>query len=349
MICAIDFGSCWIRSIFRNPRATERLSLFSEKSEYALISGTEQHRRVLQEQRIPYAECEGVFAIIGSNAEKVAWLRRLPCAPLLPDGMVPVDDPPARQMLSLLTEAILPPMSGSTNICVMSVPGAGDQSDRSKRNDEFLCRLVKMQGYQPFVVHPAEAALLATGNEHGFSGISVVMGAETTAFCIARQGVPLATETIAYGANAVDSEIARQLKIQVFDEEGNAYLDLESIRKWKQQAAPNLMYPTQEREQLLSRLYSGWLDRITRTVISMLGQHTIRQTLQGQRLSILLSGGGSVPEGLISVLTDRLVEHQVSNRILSIRLAQDPTNAVVRGSLIMGELETSSGFRENAA
>ncbi len=349
MICAIDFGSCWIRSVFRNPRAPERLSLFSEKAEYALLADTEQHRKVLQEQLIPYAECDGTLAVIGSSTEKIAWLRRLPCAALLPDGMVPTDDPPARQMLSLLTEAILPPLSGTRNLCAIAVPGVRDQADRSRRNEEFLCRLVRMQGYQPLVINPAEAALLATGNEQGFSGISIVLGAETTSLCLARHGVPLASETLAVGTNWMDSELARQFQIQVFDEEGNAYLDLEAVRTWKQNHAPNLMHSTGERERALSRLYSVVLDRVTRTVVSMLSNPNVRNTLQRQRLSIMLSGGGSLIDGFVPMLTDRFIEHQISDRVLAIRLAKDPLNAVVRGALILGELEANSQFAGEAA
>lgn len=349
MICAIDFGSCWIRSVFRNPRAPERLSLFSEKSEYALIADTEQHRRILQDQMIPYAECDGVLAVIGSNAEKISWLRRLPCASLLPDGMVPNDDPPARQMLSLLTEAILPPLNGPRNLCAISVPGVKDQSDRTRRNEEFLCRLVRMQGYHPFLVNPAEAALLATGNEQGFSGISIVLGAETTSLCLARHGVPLVTEMLGVGTNWIDSELARQFQIQIFDEEGSAYLDIDGVRKWKQQSAPNLMHSTGERERQLTRLYSVVLDRVTRTVISMLSNPNVRNTLQRQRLSIMLSGGGTLVDGFIPMLTDRFIEHQISDRVLAIRLAKDPLNAVVRGALILGELEANSQFAEDAA
>jgi hypothetical protein len=349
MICAIDFGSCWIRSVFRNPRATERLSLFSEKAEYALIAGTEQHRRILQDQMIPYAECDGTLAIIGSNAEKVAWLRRLPCASLLPEGLVPTDDPPARQMLSLLTEAILPPLNNTRNLCAISVPGVRDQTNRSRRNEEFLCRLVRMQGYHPFVIQPAEAALLVTGNDLGFSGISIVLGAETTSFCLARHGVALATETLAVGTNWIDSELARQFQIQIFDEEGNAYLDIESVRQWKLKAGPNLMHSTGERERLLSRLYAVVLDRLTRTVMAMLSNPNVRNTIQRQRLSIILSGGGSLVDGLVPMLTDRFIEHQISDRVLAIRLARDPLNAVVRGALILGELEANTQFAEEAA
>ena len=136
MICAIDFGSVWIRSVFRNPLATERLSMYAEKSEYALISNSEEHRRTLQDQQIPFAECEGSLVVVGNNAAKAQWLSRVPRTPLLVDGVVPTDDAPARQILSVMADAILPPIDHNRNLCVLTIPGVCDGSQKAKRNEE---------------------------------------------------------------------------------------------------------------------------------------------------------------------------------------------------------------------
>jgi hypothetical protein len=349
MICAIDFGSCWIRSVFRNPVAPERLSMFSERSEYSLIAKTEQHVRSLQDQQIPFAECEGSLVVPGNAAEKSQWLSRVPRTPLLVDGIVPADDPPARQMLNVLTEAMLPPLSGLHDLCVLTVPGVRDGSEQARKNEEFLCRLVRMQGYRAVVVNPAEAALLATCSDASFTGISIVMGAETTTICVARYGMALATETIAIGGNWIDAEIARQFKVQVWDEDGNSYLDIESIRQWKQQGTVQLRNPLGDRERLMSRLYSVVLDRVARTVSQMLSATPVRNALQRQRLSVMLSGGATMVEGFASLLTEQFIEHEIADRILSVRCAPDPATAVIRGALIYGELEARASAVEEAA
>ncbi len=349
MICAIDFGSCWIRSVFRNPQAPERLSMYAEKAEYALVANSEQHRRTLQEQQIPFAECEGSLVVVGNNAAKAQWLSRVPCTPLLVDGTVPTDDAPARQILSVLADAILPPLDDSRNLCVLTIPGVCDNSSKSKRSEEFLTRLIQMRGYTSLIVDPAEAALLASCSDAYFTGISVVMGAETTAICIARYGMPLASETIAIGSNWIDSEIARHFRIQVWDESGNAYLDLESVRQWKEQGSVHLRSAIGDRERMMSRLYSVVLDRVTRTVAQMLNSTAVRNALQKQRLAVMLSGGATMVEGFAGLLTERFIDQEIAERILSIRCAQDPCTAVIRGALIYGELESRALAVEEAA
>jgi hypothetical protein len=342
MICAIDFGSCWIRSVFRNPTISDRLTMYAEKAEYAVVADTEQHKQTLLDQQIPFAECEGSLVVAGNAAVNARWLSRVPCAPLFADGIVPSDDPPARQILGLLTEAILPPPRGKQNLCAVTVPGLQDGSARAIRNEEFLCRLVRMRGYKPLIVAPAEAAMLAAGNDASFTGISIVMGAETTNIAVARYGSILACETLEIGSNWIDSEIARQFQVQVWDESGNTYLDLDSIRQWKVKTEIHLGAAIGDRERMMSRLYSVVLDRVSRTVALLLASAPVRNALPRPGLSVILAGGATQADGFINLLTDRFIEHEIADKILSIRLAQDPMTAVVRGGLIFGELEARS-------
>jgi len=349
MICAIDFGSCWIRSIFRNPESPQRLSMYSEKSEYALIQNTGQHRRLLEDQQIPFAECEGALVVSGNSARKAQWLSRVPLTPLLTEGIVPVDDPPARQILSVLTEAMLPKPSGAVNLCVLTIPGLRDGSVTAMKNEEFLCRLVRMHGYRSVVVHPAEAALLATCSETSFTGISIVLGAETTSICVARYGRPLATETITVGSNWIDAELASQFQVQVWDENGDAYLDPETVRQWKHETLFDLQNALGERERVMSRMYVVLLDRVVRTLSQMLSTAPVRNALRRQRLAVMLTGGSANLEGLVGLLTEQFIEQGIAERILSVRCDSDPATAVIRGALIFGELEAKAMIVDNAA
>ena len=349
MICAIDFGSCRIRSVFRNPQTPERLTMFSESSEYTLLANTEQHQLTLEAQAVPYAQCDQALVVFGNKAASTQWLSRVPRTALLADGDVPSDDAPARQILSLLTEKMLPASHGPLNLCVMTGPGLRDGSDQAKTNEAFLHRLVQMQGYQPFVVNSAEAALLATCSDASFTGVSLVMGAETTTICIARLGMSIASETIAIGGNWIDRELAKHFRVQMFDEAGTAYLDIESIRQWKIESRVSLKNSLGDRERMLARLYTVVLDRVSRTVAQMLDSTPVRLALNKQRLSVMLAGGAVIVDGFANSLTEQFIQHDIAEKILSVRIAPDPETAVVRGALIMGELESLALKTEVAA
>ena len=349
MICAIDFGCCRIRSVFRNPQSPERLTMHSERSEYALLENTDQHRAALENLEVPYAECDQALVVFGNHAATAQWISRVPRTALLTDGAVPTDDPPARQMLNLLTESMIPVKSGANNLCVLTVPGLRDDSDLAKKNEAFLCRIVMMAGYRPLVVNAAEAALLATCSEAMFTGVSIVMGAETTTICIARYGVLIDSETIAVGGNWIDAELAKQFKIQTYDASGNAYLDIEKVREWKIESGVSLKTAIGERERMTKQLYNSVLDRVAATVSQMLASTRVRNSLSRQRLSVMLAGGATMVDGFADLLTEQLIQHDIADRVLTVRTAMDPETAVVRGALIFGELESRAMVAEGAA
>lgn len=349
MIFAIDFGSCRIRSVYRNPQTPERLKMFSERAEYALLSNTEQNRLALEGRAVPYAECDQALVVFGNQATSVQWLSRVPPTALLAGGTVPSDDAPARQMLSLLTGSVLPDHNGAQHLCVMTVPGLRDGSDQARKNEAFLYRLVQMQGYRPLVVNSAEAALLATCSDASFTGVSVVVGAETTTICIARLGLLIASETIAIGGNWIDTELAKQFRVQMFDEAGTAYMDIESIRHWKIESRVNLMNSLSDRERMLVRLYAAVLDRVSRIITQMLDSTLVRLALNKQKLSVMLAGGAVMVDGFANLLTEQFNQHGIADRFLSVRIAPDPETAVVRGALIFGELESRALKSEVAA
>lgn len=349
MITAMDFDSGRIRATFRNPQRPERLSLYSEPAEYALVQNSDQHRRTLEEQKIACAVCEGALAVVGNQAAKARWLSRVPCAPLMPDGLVPSDDPPARQLLHMLVSAILPRPGAGPNLCGVALSGMSDSSDELTQSQEFLCRLVHMAGYEPLPYSPAEAAMLAVGSECSFTGISVVMGAETTEICVSRLGKSLAGISLKVGSNWVDNEIARQFRIYAWDTDGACYLDPENVRSWEKSNEVNLRHPMGERERTLAKLYTVMLDRVACAVVELLQQRQVAAGLPNQRLSVLLSGGGVGISGFATLLTERLIEHQIADRINAVRVADQPETAAVRGALIAAELDSRARRQESVA
>jgi hypothetical protein len=349
MICAIDFGSCWIRALYRNPVAPQRLTLYSEPAEYVLLANSEPHRSLLLSRQIPFAVCDDALLVTGHAMDRAEWLSRLPRTPLFPDGNVPDSDPPARQLLNVIVESILPPGDGVNDLCVLTVPGRSDHSEIASRNEEFLNRLIRMRGYRTCVINAAEATLLAGGNRSAFTGFSVVIGAETTSICLGRQGVSLAAETLMIGANWIDTELARHFQIHRWDDEGQSYLDLHTVRQWKQGNPIPAQNLADSGGRMLRRLYAVVLEQVARTMSRMLSQVNSSLASSATRFPVLLAGGGTQITDFPALLSQRLDDHGISERILSVQHIDDPCTAVVRGGLILAELEFACSRVRDAA
>jgi hypothetical protein len=336
MITAIDFGCHTIRAAHRSSAESSAITLYSERSEYVILPNQESHRQALLERQISYGACEDNLLVFGNRAGQVRWLSRQPCAPLFTDGRVPTADAPARQILHVLTQAMLPESPHDNGVCCFTVPGGQRNTDST----EFLARLIRMHGFVPAAVSSGESALLASGSETNFTAVTIVLGAESSEVSITRYGVELASETIAVGANWIDAELAKQFKFQVWDASGECYLDLEAVREWKHDERIHLRHGVSERERTLSRLYGTMLDQTARITRRMLHSPAVKSVLGNQRLAVVCAGGPTRIAGFSSALAERFVDHDVASQILSVKTIDDPTNAVVRGLLIYGELES---------
>jgi len=338
MITAVDFGCNVMRCLFRDPSDQGRLRLYAERSEYAAIPATSQHRRNLEADGIAVAECDDSLVVVGNDVVKANWLSRLPLTPLFDEGRVPVDDPPAWQLLNVLLESMLP-TARDGSICAITVPCGDGSGPQLIENQEFLSRLIRMKGYEPIVLLPSSAAMLSTGAGASFRGITIVIGSHSCSLTVSRFGVPIAEQQIAVGADWIDQEVARQFNLHVYDEAGTCYLDVQQVRAWRQSEKIYLRNPMSDRERLLQRLYTVLLDRIAKSIVQMLDLSAVRHSLTDTRLSVTVAGGPAYHAGFANLLTERFIEHNIAERIASVNIAEQCETAVVRGALIHAELE----------
>lgn len=344
MITAIDFGCYEIRSAYRSLSNPKMLTFTNERSEYTMLPAEDSFRDEIIRRKISYAECENSIVVFGNQAEEIQWLSRRPCASLFTNGSVPTDDAPARQILNVLTEAMLPNPDTGTSVCCFTVPDGGPDSNSA----QFLSRLIRMKGFLPIHCTATSAANVACGAETGFTGITICMGLEHTEVAISRHGRQLATESLQVGANRIDAEFARRLKITTFDEHGDGYLDLHTVRRWKHDSHLHLRDCRGERERMLAGLYSAAMDSIARCVSNLLKTPRVAAAMPKERLSVYCCGGPAQLGGFAGALTERFVEQGTAERILSVVVVEDAAHAVARGLLILGELQQNGNVRAAA-
>ncbi|GAB5442239.1 MAG: hypothetical protein Fues2KO_25880 [Fuerstiella sp.] len=344
MTTAIDFGCYEIRSAqFANDQ--RQLLLRRERSEYIVLPNEPVFEETITTSRVPSAICEDTLVVFGNRVADVRWLSRRPAAPLFTDGQLPTSDAPARQILNVLTEALLPKSNTSDGRCCFLAP----QSGTRKQTVEFLSRLIRMNGFEPQLCSATEAVTLACGCESGFTGISICMGTEVTEVGISRFGQELVHHTIDVGSNWIDAEFARQLKLQVWDENGDCFLDIETVRDWKVSEDVHLSRAEDDRQRTLARLYGVVLDRIAGTVRRLIDTPVVSDAIKDVRLKVLCCGGPTLISGFTAALTEKFVEQETAARISAVQVIDDPVEATLRGLLIRGELEARLNPNRSAA
>jgi len=163
---------------------------------YVVLSDTVSHRRLLEQSGAKFASCGDDLVLFGDLALEWADILNLAVVPLLPGGRVPQSDPVARQILTLMVDAVLPPAERLGDVCCLTVPGGHDINVNQAElpyDVRFFQQLVALRGYQPKLISSGQAVVLAELASASFSGIGISFGAGNCQIGIIHCGRELAS------------------------------------------------------------------------------------------------------------------------------------------------------------
>lgn len=336
MSVALDFGSYRMKSL-RFDCGT--LAARSCRTVYAVLDDDVYYRDLLTRLGTRFAICDGNITVIGDHAEELNWLGRIPCVPMLPEGLVPEDDPPARQMLSALVDCLLPDPEAEDELCGVVVPAGTETSLRESLKNDFVLRLLRLKGYKPLPVNAGMATLLAEAASSQFTGLGVSFGDSSCTFSLAWQGIEIAHDTVPFGGHVIDERLATRNSRYVWDKDGHCYLDTTEAGKWKHSFGGSIDEPRTMLEQVLRELYVEMLANLFERMDRSIRRCTQRTRIAEQPIPVICSGGPTVVAGFENVVRTQLAAAGLPLEFGEVRTADDPMFTVARGCLIQTQLE----------
>ncbi len=384
MSVALDFGTHRLKCLRRR---FEHLVGRNCRTALSVVPNTEASRRILENVEVTYAVCDDNLVVLGDSAIDVSRLIQIPSVSPLPDGHVPKNDPPARQVILSLLNAVLPKPEKEGELCCMTVPGGSRQLrrlDRQVRNVttkadgddanpeaeqapkrspkqrsrsfvaddsddlDFLSHLVRLRGYEPLVINAGMAGILANNSDSYFSGIGIDFGASTCDVSVAVMSEEIGHCNIRKGGNWIDESIALEFNEFAWDSRGNKYLDTASVGRWKEELETSIVEPTDRRTQRLAELYEELIVEVLEKVGTEVARIPRVSDVQ-QPATLVASGGVARINGFETVLRSILESSDFPIRIGEVRVATASEYDVARGLLINGELENKLTRTANRA
>ncbi len=158
---------------------------------------------MIERDDLPFLELDRELVLIGEAA--IAWSDHAPVTvrALLPDGRLPADDGLAREVLTFLLDAVLPPAMFPHEVCALTIPGELFPDEPGVERS-FFSQLVKLRGYEPLVMGQGMAAVLAELGDAGFSGIGISLGASQCEFALVHCGAEQARCSIPWGTADIE-------------------------------------------------------------------------------------------------------------------------------------------------
>jgi hypothetical protein len=335
MTFGLDIGSSGVRCLYR---AGKSLRGRRAPACYVVLPGGTDERLLLQRAMIPFSTCEGSYVVFGDNALELARAMKLPLIPVFPEGRLPIEDPIGRQVAATVIESLLPTQGAVAGSSLMVVP-----EDVSR----FAERVLALRGVKCESLHAGTASVLAELNDCQLTGAGLCVGANLTSLGIAVHGQPVAELTFPRGLAGVDEVFAKSRGRYFFDAEGNRYLDVRQVSRWRESAQVDLTAPEGDDQDLLRSLIREWLLAAMSEFAQRLEATRAGRASRGVSV-MTLTGGPARMAGFDVLVADAMRRAQLPLRILEIRTANNDDYTLARGALIAAELEQKVATRKVA-
>jgi len=330
---ALDLGCSEFRSV-----RTDGKCLIARRipAVYCVVTDDLSNRRLLEQARIPFSQAQGAFIVMGAAAYEFSTLVRCPVVPVVMEGHLPWDDPVGRQVCSTLIESLVPDTKSANSLCVHSLPASTDRHAQNQRG--FFEEVISLRGYRSVLLNSATALCLSELQDEEFSGVSLDVGAESIAISISEHGTPLFERVFGRGFRAIERRFALNRHRYLWDQNGNRYLDLQSVRDWVRESKIDLTSPAsgdelwlvQQFHQLLTDAWSSILPDLMR-----LKGHALLQ----ERLPFVVSGGATQLNGFPQLIEFVMQKSRVPFRVGEARLSASGPYSIARGLLVHALLD----------
>ena len=305
---------------------------------YIAVPPADAEKRLLERAQIPYATCDGNTIVFGQHAAELAPLLHVPRLPVLPEGRLPVDDPLGRQLAAAIADSLLPDAAHPGELCAIALPAGALAGERSAEW-QFFSRIARLRGYTPVCVPACVALGLAEFGQTGFTGITVIIDSAATSVALLHQGSIVAEAVLPRGGDWIDEHLARKTERMVWDMDGNSYIDVDAVSRWKADAAPQLQAPQSDDVQLLAYIYEQLFQDALRAFSDSCRQAPLIKTLR-QRFPVVCCGEPALLSGVAQLLGAQIGRSDLPFTISGIRVAEDPVFTIARGALISAELDS---------
>lgn len=295
------------------------------------IEYTDFSKKIVDNSNIKYIVKDGKLYIVGDEALEFANMFNKETRRPLSKGVVSPTEKEAIPMMELLMKSVIGKPSYEGETIYFSVPGEPVDADFNllyhiKMMEGFL----KALGYTPKPINEGQAVILSELAQEGFTGMGISFGGGMVNICLSFMSVPVFKFSVAKAGDWIDQQVAIAMhetvsRVSALKESA---LDLS-----KQEGLTKI-------ERALSIYYNHLIEYVIENIKQEFNKEKIEPRLT-KPISIVLSGGTSLPDGFIDRFRQILELLIFPVAVSEVRMAAQPLNSVAKGALIAAQTEES--------
>ena len=317
----VDVGTVFVKCAVREG---DSVIFKSQRNAFFEVDFTDFTKKMLDDSNVRYIQKEGTLYVVGDEALKFANIFHKEARRPLSKGIISPTESEALPMVELLIKTVIDKPSTEGEIAYYSVPGEPLDADfnviyHEKILHSFLAKL----GYTPKPINEAHAIILSELADEDFTGIGLSFGGGMVNVCLSYISVPIFKFSVTKAGDWIDQQVAMAVNETAA-----------SISAIKESSLDlNKDKGLSKIEDALSIYYNHLIEYAIENIKDVF-EKTEKKPRIDKPISIILSGGTSLPEGFAARFEQLLHQLRFPLEIGSIRMASEPVRSVAKGALV---------------
>jgi len=324
----VDIGTMFVKCAHKE---SGEIVFRSQRNAFFGVEHTDFTKKILDNSRVKYIIKGDNLYVVGDEALQFANMFNKDTRRPLSKGVISPTEKEALPIVELLIKSVVGEPTHKGEIVYFSIPGEPLDADFNviyhiKMVEGFL----KTLGYAPKPINEAHAIILSELAEEDFTGMGLSFGGGMVNVCLSFMSVPIFKFSVAKSGDWIDQQVAMAV-----DETASRVSSIKesSLDLSKEGDLSKI-------ESALSIYYNHLIEYVIESIKQEFAKAR-RLPKIPKPISIILSGGTSLPKGFSGRFKQILDRLKLPIPVGSVRMASQPLRSVAKGALVAASADES--------
>ena len=324
----VDIGTMFVKCAYKEG---DEIVFKSQRNAFFEVEHTDFTKKILDNSKVKYIIKEDNLYVVGDEALQFANMFNKDTRRPLSKGVISPTEKEALPIIELLIKSVVGEPSYKGEIVYFSVPGEPlDAEFNVLYHIKMVEGFLKTLGYAPKPINEAHAIILSELADEDFTGIGLSFGGGMVNVCLSFMSVPIFKFSVAKSGDWIDQQVAMAV-----DETSSRVSSIKesSLDLSKQGVLSKI-------ESALSIYYNHLIEYVIENIKQEFAKAR-RLPKIANPISIILSGGTSLPKGFSGRFKQILDRLKLPIPVGSVRMASQPLRSVAKGALVAASADES--------
>ena len=324
----VDIGTMFVKCAHKE---SDEIVFKSQRNAFFDVEHTDFTKKILDNSKVKYIIKEDDLYVVGDEALQFANMFNKDTRRPLSKGVISPTEKEALPIIELLIKSVVGEPAHKSEIVYFSVPGEPLDADFNVLyHIKIVEGFLKTLGYAPKPINEGHAIILSELAEEDFTGMGLSFGGGMVNVCLSFMSVPIFKFSVAKSGDWIDQQVAMAV-----DETASRVSAIKesSLDLSKEGDLSKI-------ESALSIYYNHLIEYVIENIKQEFAKARRLPKIPNP-ISIILSGGTSLPKGFSGRFKQILDRLKLPIPVGSVRMASQPLRSVAKGALIAASADES--------